>query len=274
MGYCFLRYIGSKNRMAGEIAKRLQGTGRDMLVDIFGGSAAVTLNAGFEKRIYNDIDGDLVNLFRVLSDDNQRRQLFKKLRWLPPSREIFENDGRKYFMGGFSFVSIKDPVDRARATFYRQSFAFGGKWRSGGFTVGSNDRRFIKEIGKYQANMRLLCRAGDFFRNTVIENLHYRELIKIYGGRTGVVFFADPPYPDIQNYYSSTMSEQDHVFLSWQLLETPAPVVATFYDTPKIRELYPEKNWKYEVFENIKNSSRTILGHHKAVVAELILTKR
>jgi DNA adenine methylase len=66
--YCIIRYLGSKNRMAPLIAERLHATGRDTLVDVFGGSAAVTLNTGFQKRIYNDIDGDLVNLFRVLAD--------------------------------------------------------------------------------------------------------------------------------------------------------------------------------------------------------------
>jgi DNA adenine methylase len=77
--YCIVRYIGSKNRMAPLIAKRLHATGRDTMVDVFGGSAAVTLNAGFQKRIYNDIDGDLVNLFRVLADPPPQATVTKNI---------------------------------------------------------------------------------------------------------------------------------------------------------------------------------------------------
>ncbi len=86
--YCLIRYLGSKNRLAPVIAERLHATGRDTLVDVFGGSAAVTLNSGFRKRIYNDIDGDLVNLFRVLADPPLRQKLLKILRWQPLSRAV------------------------------------------------------------------------------------------------------------------------------------------------------------------------------------------
>ena len=47
----FVRYVGAKHRLAPEIAKRLQGTGRTCLVDVFGGSGAVVMNAGFKKRV-------------------------------------------------------------------------------------------------------------------------------------------------------------------------------------------------------------------------------
>jgi hypothetical protein len=52
----------------------------------------VTLNSGFRKRVYNDADGDLVNLMRCVADENTRRKLLHILRWTPPSRQIFEED--------------------------------------------------------------------------------------------------------------------------------------------------------------------------------------
>ena len=68
MRISFLKYIGAKHRIAPVIAKHLHATGRKVLVDVFGGSGAITMNAGFKKRIYNDIDGDLVNLFKVMAE--------------------------------------------------------------------------------------------------------------------------------------------------------------------------------------------------------------
>lgn len=50
-----LRYVGSKIRLSGRLKELLQETGADALVDVFGGSGAVVMNAGFEKRVYNDL---------------------------------------------------------------------------------------------------------------------------------------------------------------------------------------------------------------------------
>ncbi len=271
--YCLIRYLGSKNRLAPLISARLHATGRDTLVDIFGGSAAVVLNSGFNKRIYNDIDGDLVNLFRVLGGGELRKQLLHILRWQPPSRRIFEDDRDGYVKHGFSFSYLQDPVDRARATLYRSLFTFGGKMRTGGFVVSASDRPSIKEIGKYQSILRSIVQIGEFFRNTVIENLHFHDLLKIYGKNRSVVLFADPPYPELPKYYSHEMNQAEHAFLAHELANTPSPVVCTFYECVTVRRLYPETIWKYESFERTKNSGVAIYGVKKKKAIELILTK-
>lgn len=275
MKYCFLRYIGGKHRITGEIAKRLRDTGKNCLVEVFGGSAAVMLNSGFEKRVYNDLDGDLVNLFRVMANRELRRELLQQLRCLPISRQIFNEDSALYARGGYSFAKIKDKVERARATFYRQAVVFGGKMRNGGFQVSAYGRKHVKEIGKYRDNLKRFAEFGEFFRNTVIENLHYRDLIRFYGKNRDVVLFVDPPYPGIKyDYYSIPFGKEDHFFLADQLLTTPAPVVCTFYDNETVRELYPEKYWKYDIVRTTKNSGSQIYGHHKEKVNELILTRK
>jgi DNA adenine methylase len=145
MNHGLLNYIGGKHRLAFRLVEICAGTGAEMFVDVFGGSAAVTIAAatGFDKLIYNDIDGDLVNLFRVVADRCQRVQLFQKCLWLPPSRRVFDEDGAKYLAGGHSFCRIPDPIERARCTLYRHSFCFGGKVRNGGFCVSTGLRETI-----------------------------------------------------------------------------------------------------------------------------------
>jgi len=161
--------------MASAIAERLHATGADTLVDVFGGSAAVTLNAGFEKRVYNDASGDLVNLFRVISHPLKRKLLLDRLKWTPCSRRIFKDDYAIYLRGNFSFSLIRNEMDRARATLYRQLLSWGGKARSGGFSVSSGDCCGIKEIRRYQSVLRKLSTIGEYFRGTIIENLDYRD---------------------------------------------------------------------------------------------------
>jgi len=270
-----IRYIGGKTRMATRIAKHLRGTGGTCLVEVFGGSAAVMLSAGFEKRVYNDLDGDIVNLFMVLASRSTRQDFIRKIRWTPPSREIFEKQRDIYVGGGFSFASIKCPIDRAIATFYRQAFAFGGKIRNGGFQVSTDHTRdHIKELHRFRIKLRELHYFGEFFRNTVLEQLDYRKCISVYGKIPGVVFFVDPPYPKLQPYYSVPFSEQDHVVLSWLLQEVKAPVVCTFYDNEVVRDLYPESKWEYYIFNNTKNAANSLVGRKKQKVNEVILVRK
>jgi site-specific DNA-adenine methylase len=147
--------------------------------------------------------------------------------------------------------------------------------RCGGFQVTAYGRKSVKEIGKYRDNLKRFAEFGEFFRNTVIENLHYRDLIRLYGKNKDAVLFADPPYPGIKyDYYSIPFSKEDNFFLADQLLSTPAPVVCTFYDNEEVRRLYPEKYWQYETVRTTKNNGSQKYGHKKEKVDELILTKK
>lgn len=265
----FIPYIGGKYRLAGVISKRLHATGGTCLVDVFGGSGAVTLHSGFRKRIYNDVNGDIVNLFRVMATDKGRMVLLKKLRWAPPSRQLFEDDHEVFRRGGFSFRLVDCPMERARMTFYRHIFCFAAKTRSAGFTVSIADSIQIKEASKYQNVLRSFALFGRFFSNTVIENLDFADLIESYGHKEKVVFFVDPPYPGF-SYYSDNLSNHQHEQLATMLLRTPAPVICTFYDHPLVRKLYPEDVWDYEVVNGCKNSNQ---GGNKTT-EELILTRK
>lgn len=234
------------------------------------------MHAGFRKRVYNDIDGDLINLFQVMANDELRPQLLRRCRWLPPSRQIFDEDHKRYLAGGLSFRLITDPVDRARAIFYRSCFAFGGKIRSGGFQVSVHQRKDVKEVAAWARRLRMFAKVGAFWRGTVIEHVDYQRLIAAYGPMRGVVFFFDPPYFDTQRYYSAKFTRADHVYLAQQLRETPAPAVGTLYDHPKVRELYPSSVWDYHEIEATKNSQnlRRSGRTSKQKVIELILTKK
>lgn len=275
MNHGLIPYVGGKHRLANRLAEYIRGTGAEVMVDVFGGSAAVLLacaKAGFVKRVYNDIDGDLVNLFRVLSDREKRQRLVQMLRWLPPSREVFLADASEYRAAGYSFCRVADAVERARRTFYRHLFCFGGKVRSGGFAVSVGDRPQIKEVGRYRNVLRRLVRVAELFRGTMIENLHYSELISFYGSKRNVVLFADPPYDSTENYYSRTFTQGDHMFLAEQLGSCQASVVATYYDTAMVRGFYPESSWTWHSEVATKNSAFT--RGNKASVTECVLVKR
>lgn len=264
-------YIGGKHRIAPVIGEHLRATGAETLVEVFGGSAAVMLSAGFAKRVYNDADGDLVNLFRVIADNAQRRKLLRLIRLAPCSRRIFEDHYRDYLHGGFSFSGIADPVERAFRVYYRLQFAFGGKLRTGGYTLSTANRPRIKELQRYRNGLRKITRLCQFFRDTAIENLDYQALISVYGKRSHCVLFCDPPYLECETYYSRRFARADHVFLAEQLTSCAAPVVCTYYDSPLIRDLYPNGRWTWTPIKNVKNSQRR--GGQKTNATDWIISK-
>lgn len=265
------RYVGSKIRIVPKIAEQLHATGATTICDVFGGSGAVIMNSGFTKRIYNDICGDVVNFFRVVADDELRPKLLQKLKHTPMSREIFNDLNSHYLKGGHSFEGL-NPVSRAFAIFYRSSFAFGGKVKNGGFSATLADRDGCKEIKRYFGLLRDFAKLGNFWKSTVIEQMSFDDLIELYGSRSEMVFYCDPPYVSTEGYYSRVFSHAQHFTLSTLLTAVPAAAVVSYYDCELVRDLYREEDgWKFTEIEATKNSMGKSKHHTKVI--ELLIRK-
>lgn len=118
-----IRWVGAKNRMRSKIAPILEEArrGRPVYVEPFGGSAAMLLALEPVKiEIYNDADGRLADFFRALADDKAFEKMKRYAAAFPQSREIYDEMKR---------VWVKSPelAKRGFATFYIQSFSFGGR---------------------------------------------------------------------------------------------------------------------------------------------------
>jgi DNA adenine methylase len=256
-------YIGGKHRMAREIVTRLHAPGVDTLVDVFGGSAAVTLNAGFRKRIYNDVDDNVVNVFRVIGDPQKCALLKQCLMMMPPSRTIFN---------ACDYPPRGTDIERAAKTLYRSLFCFGGKAKDGGFSISIADRLQVKEVSRYHGVIERLEWFCEFFHNTVIECLDYQECIRVHGRKDQAVLFCDPPYVGTEHYYhAGNFSAWDHWNLAQMLNDVAARVVVTYYDDPKLRELYPAPKWTWEPIACLANCQQR--NARKPKVVEWIISK-
>jgi DNA adenine methylase len=266
-----LRYVGSKIRLMGKLRPILKGMNAGFLVDVFGGSGAVTMGAGFSKRVFNDLDGDVVNFFRVLADPAQAQDLYRRLKRLPMSRQMFEELSAGYGEGGKSFEAMA-PAERAAAFFYRSSFAFGGKIRSGGFAASVNEPTGVKEIRRYRGVLRSMSALREFWQGTVIEHQDFEEIIAGYGKRRDGLLFCDPPYFGKERYYTKDFTMADHARLAKALVAVPCGAVVTYYATPEIELLYPQPQWEHHLIEATKNSMKATAAKQK--VHELVLVKR
>lgn len=101
-----IRYHGGKWRLAPWILQHLPP--HRCYVEPFGGDASVLLRKPRAyAEVYNDLDGEIVNLFRVARDDGER--LARACELTPFSRLEFDD----------AYTPAEDPLEQARRTVFR-----------------------------------------------------------------------------------------------------------------------------------------------------------
>ena len=96
-------------------------------LELFGGSGCVILNKipCDGREVYNDINGDIANLFKVISDESLFSSFVGRVKYLPPvGKDQFLDYQRRLLSGELK------AVERAIATFYilNTSFSARGKY--------------------------------------------------------------------------------------------------------------------------------------------------
>lgn len=223
-------------------------------VDVFGGSAVVLLNmepAPIET--YNDINGKLVNFFKVLRD--QPEELIAKLQLTPHSRE--EYDAAWY-------VATDTPVEQARKFFIRTQqslFAAGAQNQLKGWACSIRDSRvsLSEWTSKWLGSIEGLEEVALRFKTIQIENRDFRFVMKNYDD-PNTFFYCDSPY--MKDLRSSTKYEfdfenQDHIDLHYYASNVKGKIAISSYDCEFMRDLY--KDFTMHVGPERKNNrSNTI----------------
>jgi DNA adenine methylase len=221
-----LRYHGSKFRLAQWVMQFFPPHQR--YTEAFGGAAGVLLQKPRSyAEIYNDLDGEIVNFFRVLRDPEQCAQLLQALHFTPYAREEFD----------LSWQPVSDPVEQARRTAVRASMGFG----SAGATKGSTGFRIDTRRAHGTAQMLWarypdsVMAAAERMGGVLIENRPAIEVLTQHDG-PDALHFVDPPYVlDTRSMRASTrcyrheMSDDDHVQLLRTLQQLEGAVVLSGY---------------------------------------------
>ncbi len=228
-----LRYHGGKFRLAQWILQFFPP--HICYVESFGGAAGVLLQKPRAyAEVYNDLDGDIVNFFRVLRDPESRSQLLDLIVLTPYARTEFE----------VSWEDTTDPVERARRTAVRAQMGFG----SAGATKGATGFR-IDTKRAYGTAQHLwaeypaaIAAAGQRLTGVLIENRPAIEIMRQHDG-SDTLHFVDPPYVHqtrvLQGgmadgrggYYRHEMSDDDHAELLRSLIQLEGMVVVSGYET-------------------------------------------
>ena len=233
-----LNYFGSKSRIASRIAKYFPT--HHTFVDVFGGSAAVLLaKPPSPVEVYNDIDGDLVNFFRILQD----RSLYSKLCWALShtlhSRAEFELAKQK----------TDHPVEAARRFMVRQRQSFGGKGYEWSYSVRKSIGGMASVARRWQQGVEALPAARVRFQGVQIEHADWREVVLRYD-TPNTLFFCDPPYhPDVRvsGKYRHEFTARDHEQFVAFLPVIRGMVVLSGYQTEAYKAL-ERAGWKRKDF--------------------------
>ncbi|KAA8734902.1 DNA adenine methylase [Acinetobacter qingfengensis] len=224
-GHSFSGWLGGKSQLARTIIEMMPE--HQTYVEVFGGAGWVL----FKKtpspvELINDINDDLVNLYRILKYHFDAFLTEFELQLF--SRTIF-ND-LKHAKEGLT------DIQRAAKFYYLLRAAFGCQL-DGTFTY-SKDRSNRMRLGERLREH--LQSIHERLQNVIVENAGYDYVIKRMDA-PGTLFYLDPPYWDCENVYGKGIwSKQDFYALKETLDQIQGKFILSLNDVPEVRELFKD----------------------------------
>ena len=236
----FLKWAGNKFRVLPELLP-LIGTPR-RYIESFSGSTAVALNVNAEEYVLNDINKDLINLYRYLTNPNDDS-------FLKYCDELFRpenNDKEEYLAFRELFNNSTDTLERSRLFVYLNRHCFNGLTRynsKGGFNVPFGKMKNPKcPVNEMMAFRMYYLQKNHRFVSTSFEDSALYENIE-----SGDVVYFDPPYVPASETASFTdYAKEGFTYdqqvqlaeLAESLSNRGAKVIISNHDVPTTRELY------------------------------------
>jgi len=256
-----LRYHGGKFRLAKWVMSFFPE--HHTYVEPFGGAAGVLLQKDRAyAEVYNDLDGAVVNFFRVVRDPETRARLIEAIVLTPYARDEFD----------LSWEPTDDPIEEARRLAIRAQMGFGSAGATKGTTGFRIDTR--REYGTAQHLWTLypdaIHVAGERLQSVLIENRPAIDVMLQHDGKD-TLHFVDPPYmletrvlqANGRGYYKHEMTDEQHAELLDVLLEMEGFVVLSGYSS----DLY---NKRLEGWAKYETKARISAGRGSALRTECV----
>jgi len=215
-----LRYHGSKYRLAPRLLPFLPP--HRCYVEPYGGAAGMLLQKPRSAvEVYNDLDEEIVNFFRVLRCRKDAERLIEQLNLTPYARAEFQ----------IAWEPTEDIVERARRTAMRAMMGFGSAGATQGTTGMTTHHHRLNVWRNYP---RRLHDVVERLQGVMIENRPAIDVICHYDGPE-TLYFVDPPYlPSTRSSkagccYRHEMTDENHVELLGCLKKSTGMVVLCTY---------------------------------------------
>lgn len=221
-------YMGGKCTLARWIISNFPDDYQTMhYCEVFGGGGWVLFKKDRSYlETYNDKSEELINLFRIIRDNyNQFHYLTK---WTFHSRSEYSVSKNKI---------QKPSINKlARALYYaiHRSQSFSG---NSGFGYQVSVHKYTS--GLWMPFVKRLPLIRERLEYVQIECLDFRKLIMKYDSNN-TLFYLDPPYVDLEFYYTELFTRKDHEDLAKLLKQIKGKFVLSYYEHPLVRKLYKD----------------------------------
>ena len=270
-----LRWHGGKWRIAPWIIGHFPK--HRVYTEVFGGAASVLMRKSRSyAEIYNDLDGEIVNLFRVLQDPRTAGALRDLLRLTPFAREEFN----------LAYIPSAEPVERARRLVIVGFMGFGSNGHN--TTVRTGFRAKSNRSGTTPAHdwahwPEKMGALVERLQGVVIEQKDAFEVLEQHDSPE-TLHYVDPPYVhstrDLggergshQRDYRHELDDVGHRRLAALLHRLTGMVVLSGYPAPLYDvELYAD--WHRVEKESLADGARKrveVLWMNRAAHLKLVL---
>ena len=234
-----MRYHGGKWLLAQWLVEHFPP--HRIYVEPFGGAASVLMQkARSYGEVYNDLDSEIVNVFRVLRDTTHAKEIERVIRLTPYARDEFD----------LAYQPTDDPVELARRTLTRAFMGFGSAsatkghrtgWRANvkksGTTPAIDWQRYPDHIAQFTARLQ----------GVTIENRDAHHVITAHDA-PDTLMYVDPPYPFATRYqnakwracYKHELTDDMHRDLAATLRAVKGMVVVSGYRCDLYDVLYSD----------------------------------
>lgn len=214
-----VQWVGGKRRLAPHILPLFPD--HSCYVEPFCGAAALFfLKEPVKAEVLNDINGDLVTLYRVVQ--HHLEEFVRHFKWALSSREMYK------------WLQITPPetltdIQRAARFFYLQKNGFGGKVQGQTFGTTTTHRGGLNLMRLEEQLSAVHLRLHQVF----IEHLEWSACVARYD-RPHSLFYLDPPYWGTEGYGVPFGLEQYDQMA--ELMSTmKGKAVASVNDIPEMR---------------------------------------
>lgn len=227
------RWHGGKWKLAPQLLEHFPP--HDVYVEPFAGPASVLLRKSRVKtEVYTDLDENLYELFSILQDDEQAKELCRRC-----ELTLFS---RKEFNQSYEYSSNK--IERARRFIVRSFFGFGSKCCTTEKQNGLRCFRYNKNSPAvdWTRYPPVLAAISQRMRGVAIEASSALNVIERFD-RPNTLFYLDPPYPhESRNLkmgqYHHEMNDTGHEKLARKLQTIKGMAIISGCDTDLYRRLY------------------------------------
>ena len=215
-------WMGGKRRLVKHILPKFPE--HKCYVEAFAGGAALLFAKEPSKvEVINDLNGDLVNLYRVIQ--RHLEEFVRQFKWAITSRKVYE------------WQKITKPetltdIQRAARFYYLLKNGFGSKLVSPSFGTATTSPPSLNLLRLEEDLSAVHMRISRVF----IENLPWQDCVKRYD-RKHTLFYMDPPYWQVSGY-GNEFGRAEYVEMAQLARSVKGAMIISINDHPDIREIF------------------------------------